>query len=392
LTRPSSAPFSDVAIVGIHNTEQARVLPGHDSTSIAFDAAFGALADAGLSVAQVDGVCGLQCSDFIYQTGIAPAWQSFSPLGIPTLLEGVAAIQSGMASIVLMLAGGAGGYTERDSTAPWTRSANELAEPFGMITPAQFALVAQRYLHEYKADVAAFATVAATIRNNGHVNPKAVYYGRGPYTPEDILNSRMIADPYRLLDCAMTSEGGAAVVIARADIAKDLSPQPIYLLAGGTEQYGPSYTYPPRFDMGGRRRDDLTVETLGRRVWETAMRQAGLRHADIDVLELYDPYSYEIIRQMEAFGFCGRGEGGDLVMDGAIGPEGRWPVTTDGGLLSFSHAGVGPQKLQRVIRAVEQLRGTCETNQRADAEIAVCTGGGSAALFLDVLLLGRHQT
>ena len=107
--------------------------------------------------------------------------------------------------------------------------------------------------------------------------------------------------------------------------------------------------------------------------------------------ELYDPFSFEIIRQLEAFGFCGEGDGGAFVEDGNIAPDGRLPVTTDGGTMSFSHPGVNAQQLQRVIRGVQQLRGECATVQVDGAEVALCSNGGSGALFTDVLLLGKER-
>ena len=109
----------------------------------------------------------------------------------------------------------------------------------------------------------------------------------------------------------------------------------------------------------------------------------------MDVCELYDPFSFEIIRQLEAFGFCGEGEAGDFVMDGQIGPSGRLPVTTDGGTLSFSHPG-RPQMMQRVARGVHQIQGLCATRQVDGAEVALCSTGGSGALFNEVLLLGTE--
>jgi acetyl-CoA acetyltransferase len=380
--------LADVAIVGVHNTKQARHLPDHNSLSIAFEAAFGALADAGLKPQDLDGVVGVQAANFIHQTGIGPVWSSSSLHGIPALLEAAGAIMSGAASVVLLLAGAAGRYTDRGSTAPWTRYSNEFVESFGMFTTAQFALVAQRYLYKYGVGPESFAAVAATIRNNGHINPDAVYFDRGPFTAEDVMKSRLIAEPYHLLDCASTTEGGAALIVAQHERAADMANLPVYLLGGGMEQFGPAYRFPPRLDFGGNRREDLTIETLGRGIWEKAKQQSGLTHSDIDVLELYDPFSYEIIRQLEAFGFCAPGEGGDYVMAGMIEPDGKTPVTTDGGLMAFSHPGVAAQKYQRVIRATEQLRGTCKTNQRLGAEVALCTGGGSAPMFLDLLLLG----
>ena len=117
---------------------------------------------------------------------------------------------------------------------------------------------------------------------------------------------------------------------------------------------------------------------VGRRAARLAFTTAGLAPADVDVCEFYDPFSFEIIRQFEAFEFCGEGEGGDFVMDGRIGHGGEFPVTTDGGTMSFGHAG-RPQMMQRVARGVHQLQNICETNQVHGAEVAMCSCGGSGA-------------
>ena len=386
-----SHPFHDVAIVGVHNTRQGRVLEDTDSRMITMDAALGAIADAGLTPLDVDGVVGPLGSDFVYQTRNGPAWRSMSQLGIPAILEAAAAIATGMASVVLVAGGTAGIYTERQSTAPWTRPSNEFVVAYGMFTAAEFALIARRHMHVYGTPPEALATVAATIRNNGHVNPEAVYYGRGPYTPDDILASRMVADPFHLLDCAMTAEGGCGLVLARADIARDLAKKPVYVLGGNTDYFGPAYQHPPVFELGGRRRPDLINGWVGRRAAEESFRMCGLGPEDVDVCEFYDPFSFEIIRQFEAFGFCKEGEGADFVMSGAIAPGGRYPITTDGGLMSFSHGGATVQLLQRVLRAVQQLRGECATMQVPNAEVAMCSGGGAGALFTDVLILGTER-
>jgi acetyl-CoA acetyltransferase len=296
-----------------------------------------------------------------------------------------------MASTVLIAAGSAGIYTERASTAPWTRPANEFVVAYGMFTAAEFALIARRHMHEYGTTPEQIATVAATIRNNGHVHPDAVYSGRGPFTPKDILDSRMVADPYHLLDCAMTSEGGCALVMTTAERAKDLPTKPIYILGGNSDHYGPSYQHPPSFDLGGRKGRDLHNGRAGRKAARDSYAMSGLGPSDVDVCEFYDPFSLEIIRQFESFDFCKEGEGGDFIMNGTIGPGGRYPVTTDGGLMSFSHGGATVQLLQRVLRGVEQLRGECKTNQVPNAKVALCSGGGAGALFTDVMLLGSER-
>ena len=381
-------PFHDVVIIGVHNTRQAKVLEGHDSRSIALAAAIGAVQDAGLLPGDIDGVVGPLGNDFIHQFRIGPVWRSLSPLGIPAVLEAAAAIACGLATSVLITTGEAGSYREHTATAPWTRPTNEFVAPFGMFTAAEFALMARRHMHLYGTSPEAMAHVAAVIRNNGHANPDAVFHGRGPFSAADVLASRMIADPFHLLDCAMTSEGGAALVLTSAARARDLPGPSITILGGGVDHIGPAYQHPPVWEFAGSGRPDLIAGTVGRRAGELAFAAAGIGPDDVDVCEFYDPFSFEIIRQFEAFGFCDEGEGGDFVLSGVIEPGGRFPVTTDGGTMSFSHGGAAVQLLQRVIRGVQQLRGECRSMQVADPQIALCTGGGSGALFTDVLVLG----
>jgi acetyl-CoA acetyltransferase len=298
------------------------------------------------------------------------------------VLEAASAIALGHCRAVLIAGGGAGMYTDSSSTAPWTRIATEFVLPFGIYTALDFAMIARRHMHLYGTTPEQMAEVAATIRNNGHVNPEAIYYGKGPFIAQDVLDSRMVADPFHLLDCSLTGEGGCALLLTTADVAADLRQPPVYVLGGGVDHNGPSYQHPPSWDLHG---------SIGQRAAARCFAMAGLTPADVDVAELYDPFSFEIIRQLEAFGFCERGEGGDYVTSGAIKPDGALPITTDGGLLSFSHGGGSVQLLQRVIRAVQQLQGGCRTTQIAGAEVAIASNGGAGALFNDVILLGSDR-
>jgi acetyl-CoA acetyltransferase len=142
-----------------------------------------------------------------------------------------------------------------------------------------------------------------------------------------------------------------------------------------------SYVTPPVWDRYG---------DVGARAAKLAFAQCGLSPADVDVAELYDPFSFEVIRQLEAFGFCGRGEGGAFVHGGRIAVGGCLPVATNGGLLSFSHAGLA-QLLQKPIAAAQQLRGELPAALTVPgARFALATNGGAGALFCDVLLLGRE--
>ena len=170
-------------------------------------------------------------------------------------------------------------------------------------------------------------------------------------------------------------------MLTTAARARDLDVEPIWILGGANERQGGAYVAAPVFDKVG---------WVGRWAAEQAFEQAGIGPRDVDVCEFYDPFSFEIIRQFEAFGFCKEGEGGDFVMDGRVRIDGEYPVATNGGLLSFAHAGLG-QLLQKVISAVQQLRGEYPDELPIpDANVAMATNGGAGALFCDVLLVGKE--
>lgn len=370
--------------MGAYNTRQARRIDVSE-TELLIDAMRGALASAGMTFADVDGVNVTSSvrrwnpREVVMWLGGRPCWTG-SEIGIPAVIEGALAIAAGLCETVLIATAQAAAHTDRSHTAPWTRPSNEFVECWGLFTPAEFALIARRHMHLYGTRPEALAEVAATIRNHGARHPQAVYFGR-QVAPADVLESRMVADPFHLLDCAITSEGGAGLVLTSAERAADLPVQPIYLLGGGIERQGMAYVTAPVYDR---------TFQVGGRAAQRAFQQAGLTPADVDVLELYDPFSFEVIRQLEVFGFCDVGEGGDFVMDGRIAVGGSHPVATNGGLLSFSHAGLA-QLIQKPISAVQQLRGVYPPELTVHgAEVAITSNGGAGAFFSDVLLLGTE--
>jgi acetyl-CoA acetyltransferase len=385
-------PYHDVAIVGAYNTHQARRLPGETMHSLLVDAVFGVCADAGVGVDTIDALVGQGPAELAYDLGLGPVTRAMSSLGIPAIRDAAHLITTGEATTVVVVTAGAGLLLDDGATAPWTRPTNELVVSYGLFTAAEFALMARRHMLTFGTTPEQLATVAATIRNNGHVHPGAVYSGRGPFTAADILDSPMIAEPFHLLDCSTTSEGGCAVLLTRADMVGDGVHPPVYILGSASDSFGQAYSQAPSWDLrGASSGNDVPAGYVGRRAARTVFRQSGLGHDDVDVCEFYDPFSFEIIRQFEAFGFCADGEGGPMVTSGAIAPGGRWPVTTDGGTMSFGHAGISTQQIQRVIRGVQQMRGNCSTMQVANAEVALCSNGGSGALFNDLMLLGVER-
>ncbi|MCX2982266.1 thiolase family protein [Halieaceae bacterium IMCC14734] len=385
----SRNPLQDVVIIASYNTQQARRLEGANDMSLMLEVIPALLERAGVGADQVDGVnvstpvWGLNGRETIQLLGGQPRWCGNEFMGIAAVLEAAGAIATGQAEMIMIAHAQAGEYSYGEATSPWTRPTHEFSECWGLYTAAEFAFCAQRHMHLYGTRQEALAEVAATIRRNGNKNPKGCFYDRGEVTPEDVLASRMVASPFHLLDCCINSEGGGGLMLTTAERARDLDVVPIHILGGGTDRQGMAYTRAPVWDTYG---------WVGRRAAERSFEMAGLRPTDVDVCEFYDPFSFEIIRQFEAFGFCAEGEGGDFVMDGRIAVDGEFPVVTNGGTLSFSHAGT-LQMLQKVISGYEQLSGQLPAELTVpDANVAIASNGGSGALFCDVMLMGREPT
>ena len=373
-------PFQSVAIVGVYNTKQARVLEGETRAQVIADAVRGTLADAGVAPRDVDGVVSATSGHVIRQLGGQPCWSSDAGAGIAGVIDAALAIASGQCEMVLVVGGQAGSYSQRGSTAPWTRPTSEFIETWGLYTAVEFALIAKRHMHLYGTTPESMAEVASAIRSNGATNSEAVYYGR-EVTPEDVLNSRMVADPFHLLDICMTSEGGAGMLLTTVERARALDVTPVFIHGGALEKQGAPYFEPPVWDRFG---------WSGRWAGEKAFGMAGLAPSDMDVCEFYDNFSFDVIRLFEAYGFCGEGEGGDFVMDGRVRIDGAMPICTDGGLMSYSH-NAGSQALQRPIAGVLQIQGRA-ANQVPDVDFVLTENYGGAALFTDCLILGREPS
>jgi acetyl-CoA acetyltransferase len=264
---------------------------------------------------------------------------------VPGLLDAALAIDAGLASTVAVVIGRSRSK-DPSKTAAWSRSNNEFTEWTGSYTTVQYALVAQRYVHEHgDRAIEAMAQASATIRNYGNINPEAVYSGRGMLTSRDVLESRMIATPLTMLMCSSVNDGGAALILTSKDRAVDTRKRPVGILTGGNQQpYAPYYDAPV-----------LDVVQDEGRFARDAMSRAGVRLSDVDVVSLYDHFSIGVLMEYEMFGFCGRGEAADFIASGAMELDGAFPTCTDGGLQSHSHNG-SPQLL-RVIEGVRQLRG-----------------------------------
>ena len=363
------------AISGIGETEYTR---GTTKSGLALqlEASLKAIDDAGLSPRDIDGIIpyfpgGGIAEDFIANLGLPDLTLSaFIPMGGATCVAAIQtaamAVATGVCKNVLISVGRTGysgaRVSDRLQSFPQFALANEFEAPIGMFAPAQlYAQGARRHMQLYGTTARHFAEVAITMRNHAILNGNVVM--SKPLTVEDHHASRMISDPFRLFDCSLESDGGAAIVVSASDRAKSLK-KPLVTVMGVAEGH-------PESPASIAQRPDL----LGFGLVKAAARgydMAGVGPKDMDVAEIYDCFTFTVIRQLEILGFCKAGEGGPFVMDGRIGLGGDLPINTHGGLLSQGHV-VG---LNHVIELTRQLRGEAGKAQVMNAEMGLVTGYG----------------
>ncbi|MEE8435528.1 MAG: acetyl-CoA acetyltransferase, partial [bacterium] len=248
--------------------------------------------------------------------------------------------------------------------------------PFGMPRPiGGYAMAAMRHMHDYGTTPEQLAEIAVATRQWAALNPGATM--RDPITVEDVLASQMIASPLHLLDCCLVTDGGGAVVMTTAERARDLKKPPIHVRG-----YGESMTHASISSM-----PDLTL-TGAAESGRTAMEMAGVSHDTVDVVEIYDSFTITVLLTLEALGFCGRGEGGDFVAGSRTGPEGDFPLNTNGGGLSYAHPGM--YGLLVLVEAARQLWGECGKRQVPDAKIALAHGTGGVLSSTVTCILSRE--
>ncbi|MGE0799757.1 MAG: lipid-transfer protein [Lautropia sp.] len=338
-----------------------------------------AIDDAGLRVADVDGIVCYHMNDSALSRDVAAA------LGIPALnwwndsyaggshtcrivAEAALAVGSGLARHVVCYRAlnGRSGFRMGQLGAVETGGVFQFMTPYGFGAPPQiFGMIARRHMHEYGTTREQMGRVAITMRAHAVPNERATR--RTPMTMDDYLGARMIAEPYGLLDCCQETDGGCALVVSAADRAAD-GRWPRVRISGVVHGGGRGARLP--LD----RAPSLT-ESAFTRLSQRLYRQCGFGPEAIQVAELYDAFTFEVILQLEDFGFCGKGEGGPFVADGHIALGGRLPVNTHGGLLSEAYI----QGLNSVVEAVAQVRGQAGARQVPDVEHALVTGFGFSA-------------
>jgi acetyl-CoA C-acetyltransferase len=370
-----------------------RKIPDKSVAQVHAEVALGAVADAGLSLSDVDAY---------FCAGDAPG---FGPLSMADYLglkrlryldstetggssylvhvgHAAAAIAEGKCQVALITLAG----LPRSRPVP-RPSASALAPeaafelPFGPTTVSMYALAARRHMYEYGTTSAQLAAIKVAASQHAQYNPRAML--PSPVTVEEVLESPMISDPLHRLDCCVISDGGGALVVVSPAVVRDLRRQTVKVLGHGES---------PKLADNGR--IDLTYTGA---VWSgpRAFEEAGVTPGDIDYASIYDSFTITVLQTIEDLGFCEKGKGGAFVADGSLlAPHGRLPFNTDGGGLCNNHP-VNRGGMTKVIEAVRQLRG--EANgpvQVPDCELALAHGNGgslgtrSAAA---TLVLGRED-
>jgi acetyl-CoA acetyltransferase len=248
--------------------------------------------------------------------------------------------------------------------------------PYGNSLVGAYAMHAMRHMHEFGTTSEQLAEIAVGVREYAMLNPHAMY--RDPMTVDDVINSRMIADPLHKLDCCAITDGGGAFIMTTAERAKDLPQLPVYVLGAAGAQ--------THWNVG--QQVDFT-SCAGALAGPVAFGRAGLTPDDVDMLMFYDSFTITCLILLESLGFVPKGEGGPFVAEGNLKKGGRWPLNTDGGGLSSCHPGM--RGIFLIIEAVRQLRGQAGEAQVPDCRVALCAGSGGWLSCIGVAILGADR-
>ncbi|MNX27566.1 thiolase [compost metagenome] len=380
-----------VAIAGVGHAGLGEAR-GHTEMEVLAQAATRAVADAGLSMRDIDGLATCSSSATMWSMpvaeylGLRPRYIEATMLGgssfVSHLLPSVMALVSGQCNAVLVC------YGSTQKTATFGRKEGVKARtlldpqpfehPYSPLQPVtSYAMAAARHMHQYGTTREQLAEVAVAARAWARLNPEAAM--RDPLSIDDVLRSRPVSDPLTVRDCCLVSDGGGAYVMVRADRARHLRQAPVYVLGSATAVWNRQISS----------MEDLTV-TAAAESGKRALAMAGLTVGDVDVAELYDAFTINTLLFLEDLGFCKKGEGGAFVQGGGIAPGGRLPVNTNGGGLSCVHPGM--YGIFLVIEAVRQLRAQAGERQVQGADIALVHGNGGTLSSQSTAILGGPST
>jgi acetyl-CoA acetyltransferase len=359
-----------VAVVGAAETTQMGRIPDVSVIGLHADAALNAMADCGLKPSDIDGVAcaGISPTELAHYLGITPTYADGTSVGGCSFMlhvrHAAAAINAGLCTTVLITHGesgksrvGAGGFARAPSSLM-----GQFEMPYGVTSPpTMFTVPVLRYLKTYGLTEEDLAWVSVIQREWAAKNPRASF--KDPITVDDVLNSPMIAWPFRLLMCCLVTDGGGALILTSAERARDFKTKPVYVLGTGESVETPLVS----------QMDDFTSSKAFRVSGKKAFDEAGLKHADVDHLMIYDAFAHLPLYGLEDLGFCKPGEAAAFIRERNTAIGGKLPLNTNGGGLSYMHSGMyGMYALQESVR---QLRGTAAA-QVPGATNSVCHGVG----------------
>ncbi|BBZ15475.1 thiolase domain-containing protein [Mycobacterium branderi] len=363
---------SCIRVVGAYEHPD-RVIPGKSVAQVHGEVAIGALTDAGLQLADVDGYCcagdapGLGPVSMAQYLGLKNVtYFDSTDVGgsapVAHLGHAAAAIAAGKCRVVLITLAGLPRSTASVRTI-WEAPEAPFETVYGTTTPALYALAAQRHMYDYGTTSAQLAEIKVAASLHAQHNPHA--FMQKPVTVEEVLDSPWVSEPLHRLDCCIVTDGGGALVVAAPEVAKDLSRRGAVLLGHGEAL---------KHSSDGR--IDLSY-TGAVRSGPQAFEQAGVTPADIDYASIYDSFTITVLMTLEDLGFCEKGKGGVFVSDGGLlSPGGRLPFNTDGGGLCNNHP-ANRGGVTKIIEAVRQLRGEAHPAvQVPNCEIALVHGTG----------------
>ena len=361
-----------IAVVGAAETTRLGKIPDVSVIGLHADAALNALADCGLKPSDIDGVAtaGENPTAIAHYLGITPTWADGTAVGGCSFMlhvrHAAAAINEGLCKTVLITHGesgrsrvGAGGFRPGGGGASLQ---GQFEAPFGPAgPPTMFTIPVLRYLKTYGLTEEDLAWVAVIQREWAAKNPRASF--KDPITVNDVLNSPMIAWPFRMLMCCLVTDGGGALILTSAERAKDFPTKPVYILGTGESVETPMVS----------QMEDFTSSKAFRVSGKKAFAEAGIAHADVDHLMIYDAFAHLPLYGLEDLGFCKPGEAAAFIRGRNTAIGGKLPLNTNGGGLSYMHSGMyGMYALQESVR---QMRGTAPA-QVAGAKISVSHGVG----------------
>jgi acetyl-CoA acetyltransferase len=359
-----------IAVVGAAETTKLGKIPDVSVIGLHADAALNAMADAGLKASDIDGVAtaGASPVETAHYLGITPTWVDGTSVGGCSFMlhvrHAAAAINEGLCKTVLITHGesgrsrvGAGGFGRSPSSLM-----GQFEMPYGVTSPpTMFTVPVLRYLKARGYTVEDLATVSVIQREWAAKNPRASF--KDPITIDDVLNSPMIAWPFRMLMCCLVTDGGGALILTSRERAKDFPHKPVYIAGTGESVETPLVS----------QMEDFTTSKAFRVSGKKAFDEAGITHKDVDHLMIYDAFAHLPLYGLEDLGFCAPGEAAAFIRERNTAPGGKLPLNTNGGGLSYMHSGMyGMYALQESVR---QMRGIAPA-QIEGAKIAVSHGVG----------------